>query len=182
MLEDVRDEFNIKALSKIQLCLGDEVFWDVTDEVSTVGLWLKLESLHMTKSLTNMLYLNQYLYTLRMRESMSLKAHVDEFNKTIMYLKNINIKIDTRYQVIIVLWSLSTSYDHFVMILFYGKYTISLKDVKASLHSRELKNIFGEEGEWQVEGLFPRGGTKKNIFRSDIDKKKGGASVITFIS
>lgn len=51
----------------------------------------------------NRLYLKQYLYALRMREDMSLKAHLNKFNKIIIDFKNIDIKIDDEDQVIIVL-------------------------------------------------------------------------------
>lgn len=104
MSEDNKEELDLKAFCEIQLYLADEVLREITD-VSVVGLWLKLGNLYMTKSLTNRLYLKQRLYTLRMRECMSLKAHIDKFNKIIIDLKNINIKIDVENQVIIVLCS-----------------------------------------------------------------------------
>ena len=89
---------------------------------------------------------------------MSLKVHRDEFNKIIMDLKNIDVKIDDEDQTIIVLCSLHASYEHFVTTLLYENDTISMEDVKASLHSRELKKkVFEEKGEGQVEGLFLRG-------------------------
>lgn len=119
-------------------------------------------SLYMTKSLTNRLYLKQRLYTLRMRKSISLKVHLDEFNKITMDLKNIDVKIDDEHQAIIVLCSLPASYEHFITTLLYGKDTISMEDVKASLLSWELrKKVSREKGEGQVEGLFARGRTKE---------------------
>ena len=105
-------------------------------EEFAAGLWFKLESMYMMKSLMNRLYLKQQLYTLRMREGMSVKAHLDEFNKIIMNFKNIDIKIDDEDQAIIVLYCLSVSYEHFVTTLLYEKDTISIEDVKASLHYR----------------------------------------------
>lgn len=36
----------------ILLCLTDDVITEVVDQENTVKLWLKLESLYMTKSLT----------------------------------------------------------------------------------------------------------------------------------
>lgn len=55
------------------------------------------------------------------------------------------------------LFSLPSSYEHFVATLFDGNDTISIADVKAFLQSRELKKkVFREEGEGQVESLFVR--------------------------
>ena len=47
----------MKAVSTIRLCLADELMYDVLDDVSTVAMWLKLESRYMSKSLTNKLNL-----------------------------------------------------------------------------------------------------------------------------
>lgn len=48
MLEDSKEELDLKVLCVIQLYLADEVLREVIDEVSMVGPWLKLESLYMT--------------------------------------------------------------------------------------------------------------------------------------
>ena len=53
-----------KMHSDILLCLGNEVLREVVEEDMTTKLWLKLESLYMTKSLTNHLYLKKRLNTL----------------------------------------------------------------------------------------------------------------------
>lgn len=129
MSEDDREELDLKVLYVIQLCLTDEVLREVAYDVFVVGLWLKLESLYMTKSFTNKLYFKQYLYTMRMKECRSLEAHFYEFNKIIVNLKNINIKIDDEDQVIIVLCSLPASYGHFITSLLYGKDTISMENI-----------------------------------------------------
>ncbi len=141
----------------------------------------------MTKSLTNKLYLKQRLYTLRMREGMSLKTHLDEFNKIIMDLKNIDVKVDDEDQALIMLCSLPSSYEHFVTTLLYGKDSISMEDVKASLHSRELrKRVSREEGDSQAEGSVARGRTneKGSSERENLDPNLDQriTSVITAIS
>ena len=53
-----------KAHSTIMLCLADDVITEVSDEEIAAGLWLKLESFYMTKSLTNKLLLKQRLFGL----------------------------------------------------------------------------------------------------------------------
>ena len=74
MSEDEKKELEMKTHSVIQLYLADKVLREVVDEDTAAGLWLKLESLYMTKSLTNKLYLKQRLFTLHMKESTPIKA------------------------------------------------------------------------------------------------------------
>jgi hypothetical protein len=51
------DEIDARALSSIRMCLVDDVLFNIVAEKTTIGLWSKLESLYMTKSLTNTIFL-----------------------------------------------------------------------------------------------------------------------------
>ena len=53
------NEVNLKAVSMIQLWLADEIMYNVIDEETTLGLWSRLETLCMIKSLSNKLYLKK---------------------------------------------------------------------------------------------------------------------------
>ena len=64
MTEEQWDEMDEKALSAIQLCLSREVLREVINEKTATDIWSKLESLYMTKSLTNKLRLKERLFTL----------------------------------------------------------------------------------------------------------------------
>lgn len=83
MTDEQWDELDEKALSAIQLCLSKEVLREVVHETTASGLWLRLESLYMTKSLANKLRLKERLYTLRMTEGTPIQSHLDEFNSII---------------------------------------------------------------------------------------------------
>ncbi|MDV3181192.1 MAG: hypothetical protein Q8830_03180, partial [Candidatus Phytoplasma australasiaticum] len=83
-----------KAHSTIMLCLADDIITKVAEEETTSGLWLKLESLYMTKSLTNKLLLKQHLFSLRMQEGMPLREHLDQLNTILLDLRNIDVKIE----------------------------------------------------------------------------------------
>ena len=52
-------DFHTKAI--IILCLSDEVICNVMNEKTTVGLWCRLESLYMMKSLSNKLFMKKQL-------------------------------------------------------------------------------------------------------------------------
>ena len=59
MSDEDWEKLDLKAVSMIQLCLVDEVMYNVMDEEMATGLWLRLETLYMTKSLSNKLYLKK---------------------------------------------------------------------------------------------------------------------------
>ena len=92
----------------------------------------------MKRSPANRLYLKKRLYSLHVDETKELRKHIDEFNKVILDLKNIDVKIEEEDQAILLLSSLPKVYEHFVDTLLYGKQTLTMSEVKASLNSKEL--------------------------------------------
>jgi hypothetical protein len=115
--------------------------------------------LYMKKSLMNRLYLNQrFLYTLKMKEVMPLCDHLDDFNRIILDIKNIDIKVDDEDQALILVCSLSDIFDNFVNSMLYGRDTIFLTDVKSVLNSLEIRTrLNGKDSDNQAEGLFVKG-------------------------
>ena len=77
------EDLDARALSTIWLCLADEVLFNIFGESTTKGLWKKLETLYMTKSLTNRIYLKRQLYSLRMKEGTKIAEHLNVFNTLI---------------------------------------------------------------------------------------------------
>ncbi len=72
----------------------DNVLCEIARENSVFAAWKKLEELYSTKSLTIYLYLKKRLYNLRISEGKPNKELLDEFNSSIMDLKNIDININ----------------------------------------------------------------------------------------
>jgi len=111
-----------KAHSIILLTLGDEVLGEVSGEKTVDMLWAKLESWYMTKSLHNHLCLKKQLYTMQMHEGKSIHKHIDNFDQIGLSLKNIDVVVDNKNQVILLLSSLPRAYGNFVdKIFFLGK-------------------------------------------------------------
>ena len=70
-----------KTHNAIILSLGDIVLREVAKAKFVGELWLKLESLNMTKSLANQLHKKIKLYTFKITPSMSIEKHLDHFKK-----------------------------------------------------------------------------------------------------
>ncbi|GJS64523.1 retrotransposon protein, putative, ty1-copia subclass [Tanacetum coccineum] len=89
MEAEAKAELNKKADSAVILCLGNKVLREVTGETTAAGVWTKLETLYMTKSLANKLYLKKKFYTFYMPVGRKISEHIDEFNKIVLDLANI---------------------------------------------------------------------------------------------
>ncbi|GJS60992.1 retrovirus-related pol polyprotein from transposon TNT 1-94 [Tanacetum coccineum] len=126
-----------KAHSALLLCLDNKVLREVKKESFVARVWLKLETLY--KSLANKLYLKKKLFTFYMHSGKKLSEHIDEFNKLIGDLANIDVDIDDEDHALMILTSLPPSYDNFVETLLYGRESLTLEDVLSSLNSWELK-------------------------------------------
>jgi hypothetical protein len=112
--DDDWDEMDARALSAIRLCLVDDVLFNIVLKKTTVGLWTKLESLYMTKSLTNKIYLKRQLYNLRMKEGTKVADHLNTFNTLIVQLTSMEVKFEDEDKAITLLCSLLVSWDNLV--------------------------------------------------------------------
>ncbi|GJY59855.1 retrovirus-related pol polyprotein from transposon TNT 1-94 [Tanacetum coccineum] len=162
-----------KAYSALLLCLDNKVLREFNKEDSVVRVWLKLETLYMTKSLANKLYLKKNLFTFYMHSGKILSEYIDEFNKLICDLANIDIDIDDEDQALMLLTSLPSSYDNFVETLLYGRESLTLEDVLSSLNSRELKKRTDAKDDG--DGLYLKGRSdhRGNQGRGSLSKSKG---------
>ncbi|KAH9782075.1 Integrase catalytic domain-containing protein [Citrus sinensis] len=94
----------------------------------------------MKKSLAHRLFLKKRLYTFSMKEGVSIQEHIDVFNKIILDLEGVeNIKIGDEDKTFFLMSSLPKSYERFVDTMLYGRTTLTLEDVKASLCSKEIQ-------------------------------------------
>nr|GEZ73733.1 retrotransposon protein, putative, Ty1-copia subclass [Tanacetum cinerariifolium] len=88
---------NKKAHSAVILCLGNKVLREVVGETTAAEVWSKLGTLYMTKSLANKLYLKKKLYTFYMPAGRKISEHIDEFNKIVLDLANIEDHLKRNY-------------------------------------------------------------------------------------
>ena len=175
-LDEIEDkkkkaEVEMKAHSAILLSLGDEVLREVSDEETALGLWEKLASIYLKKSLANKLYLKKKLFTLTMDDTKELRKHLDDFNRIVLDLNNIGVKLEEEDQAIILLSSLPKIYEHFVDTILYGKDTLTMSEVKAALNSKEIQKKAEERGDANGEGLLARGRSEKRESRGNKNGK-----------
>ena len=140
--------------------------YNVMDEEKATGLWSRLETLYLTKSLSNKLYLKKQLYGLRINERIMVLKHLNFFNKVISELLTVDVKIDEKDKVLILLSSLPQSYDHIVTIMLYDKETLVLEEVTSTLLSNEIRKKLNKEEQTRsslvIMGRKGRGKGKKD--------------------
>uniref|UniRef100_A0A2N9FLA5 CCHC-type domain-containing protein n=1 Tax=Fagus sylvatica TaxID=28930 RepID=A0A2N9FLA5_FAGSY len=153
----------------------DEVMYDVMEENSTAGIWLNLEKRYMSKSLTNKLHLKQKLYGLKMTEGADLRQHINTFKQIISDMLRIDIKFEDEDKAMMLLTSLSASYEHLVTTLLYGKETLELEEVSGALldhYQRKHKDSAESSG----EGLVVKGYQDRGRKKDKDDKSARGRS------
>ncbi|GKB60004.1 hypothetical protein Tco_0916190 [Tanacetum coccineum] len=125
--------------------------------------------------------MKQRLYTLWMKDG-SLNDHINEFNKIILDLNNIDVRIEDEDRVLILLCSLPKSYEHLVITLLYGRETISMEDVKSALNSSELrKKVSADYIEESANGLIGRGRRNDKASSSRGQRDSDGTNVLSVI-
>uniref|UniRef100_A0A803P381 Integrase catalytic domain-containing protein n=1 Tax=Cannabis sativa TaxID=3483 RepID=A0A803P381_CANSA len=76
---------------------------------------------------------------MRIDETEDLRKHLDEFNRIILDLSNIGVKIEDEDQGILLLSTLPKSYEHFVDTIVYRKESLSMIEYKGSNQSHKTK-------------------------------------------
>lgn len=94
MSEEKKREIVKKAYSALILSLEDKPLKEVAKKKITTTIWLKLENLYMTKSLADKLNLKQKLYIFKMQTGRYVDEQIDEFNKIIIDIENIDMSIN----------------------------------------------------------------------------------------
>ena len=119
----------MKMASTIQLCLTDEVMYNVMDEETTTKSWSMLEILYMTKKPLQQAISQEITICATHNGGTSVVEHLNLFNKVISELLAVDVKIDEKDKALILLSSLPESYDHIVTTMLYSKETLILEEV-----------------------------------------------------
>ncbi|GKC57944.1 retrovirus-related pol polyprotein from transposon TNT 1-94 [Tanacetum coccineum] len=118
------------------------------------------------------------MYTHYMSPGTKVGHHIDDFNKLILDLENIDIEIEDKDQALMLLTSLPSSYKNFMETLLYGKESLTMEDILATLNSRKLKKRAEGTKEETHDMLYVRGRSaysgKVHSRRSSRLKSTGG--------
>nr|GEU89827.1 leucine-rich repeat protein [Tanacetum cinerariifolium] len=108
-----------------------------------------------------------------------LDDHIDEFNKLILDLANIDIKIKDEDHALMLLTSLPSSYKNFMETLLYGRESLTIEDVLVTLSSRELNKKTKGTKEETGDGLYVRGRSdhSEGHLKTDCPMKKSSGFV-----
>ena len=125
------------------------------------------------KSLVNRLNLKQDFYSFKMSEDIVLAEQLDTFNKLILDLENIEVKIDDEDQVLLLLCALPRYHAHFKEILLYGRKSREFEELQPSLYFKDLNERKEHMPSSTSEGMSIKAKFTK---RDDKFNKKKGKS------
>ena len=103
MEDDKRNDIGFHVKMTIILCLSDEILYNVMNEERTAGLWCRLESLYMMKSLSNILFMKKQLYRLRTKEGTHILQYLNAFNKILSDFLALDIKVEEEDKTLLLL-------------------------------------------------------------------------------
>ncbi|KAJ9546955.1 hypothetical protein OSB04_019498 [Centaurea solstitialis] len=109
------------AFTTLQMVMGENVISEIVSEKTASGIWSKLESLYLMKTLTNRLLLMRSCLFFKMKEGTTVKYHMTEFEDIVMKLKATDALLakDEEALAMILLYSLPEKYSHFTNSYIY---------------------------------------------------------------
>ena len=170
-----------KALALIQLHLHNDILQECLGEKTAAELWLKLESICMSKDLTSKMQMKMKLFTLKMKEEDSMMTHIAEFKKIVADLVSMEVKYDDEDLGLLLLCSLRNPYANFRDTILLSRDELTLKEVYEALQSREKMKVMVQNdvtSSSKGEALHVRGRTEnrssneKNYDRRDRSNSK----------
>jgi len=83
----------------------------------------------MMKSLSNKLFMNKQLHSLRMKEGTFILQYLNTFNRILNDLLSLEVKLEEDNSLLLLSF-LSSSYDYLVTAIMYEKETLDLEDIR----------------------------------------------------
>ena len=157
-------KINRQACGTIRLCLVKDQKYFVMKETLAKDLWKKLEDKYMTKSIENRLYLKKKLFRFQYQQGTTMSEHLNDYNKILADLKNLDFEIDDEDNALLLLNSLPDTYEHLITTLLYGKDKIKFDDVCNALMNNEYRKKDQQVHRDSAEALVVRGRSEEKKF------------------
>ena len=113
--DDMYDEewklLDRQALGVVRLSLAKSVAYNIVNETTTYGVLKALSNMYEKPSASNKVFLIRQLVNTKMKEGMSVAAHINEFNSIISRLASVEIKFEDEVQALLLLSSLPDSWS-----------------------------------------------------------------------
>ena len=107
-------------------------------EMFVYSLWKALENKYMKKSNENRLCLLKRLLRLHLKSCMSISYHIDEFNKLIADLLNLDETFKDERKTMLLIGFLPNELDHLCISLIHGKEKMFFEEVCSALLNYEI--------------------------------------------
>lgn len=129
-----------KCLSVIRPCISPSILFDVYQCKTAHELWSTLEQSFEQPSGINKMHAMKRLFLLKMKDGVTVRKHVNEFNSIVAQLKALKVNLDEEVLCLLLLSSLPPSWDTLVTTVantMGNKF--KLNDVVSSLSSEETR-------------------------------------------
>ncbi|KAL6592119.1 hypothetical protein ACP70R_049571 [Stipagrostis hirtigluma subsp. patula] len=172
-LDEALDKFRNKESTA---WTAEEKRKDLLEEKTTAALWLKLQSICMSKDLTSKMHMKMKLYTHKLQEGGSVLNYLLVFKEIVADLQAMEVKYDDEDLALILLCSLPSSFANFRDTLLYSHDILSVNEIYEALHAKEkMKQMVSTDGSSSNEdALFVRGRTKKKSNNGHRGKSSNG--------
>lgn len=140
------NQIDRKALAKLRLSLTPKVAFNVKQETTTKGALETLKRLYEKDSASNMIHLMKKLFRMTMSDLTSVADHLNEFNKIVDQLRDVEITFTDKILAGLFLSSLPDSWDNLVTTVGATTKELMFDDVVGTILSEEMRRISKSTG------------------------------------
>ncbi|MCO5601899.1 hypothetical protein L7F22_056025 [Adiantum nelumboides] len=135
------EEFDELYKSTIKLHFAESVYFSVLECESAYALWQKLCNTYEKDTASNKVFMMQKLFNLRMKKSVSVASHINDFDSLFSQIRAQRINIDDEMKAIFLLCSLPPSWIIFCTIVSNSvpNGTLIYIDATSSLLSEKMR-------------------------------------------
>nr|CAE03833.3 OSJNBb0013J13.10 [Oryza sativa Japonica Group] len=163
------------ASMKYDLSLLDyKTRFSLWQEKTAAELWLKLESICMSKDLTSKMHIKMKLFSHKFQESGSVLNHISVFKEIVADLMSMEVQFDDEDLGLLLLCSLPSSYTNFCDTILLSRDEVTLAEVYEALQNREKMKgmVQSDASSSKGEALLVKGRSEQRTYNDSNDRDK----------